>query len=91
MVQALTNFLQVEGKLFRNAGRARANELKIKITEANNTAQLIPSLTKVINEVSTNDDSLKSFIFKGINLNFCEKNLIKLYPHNSLTLVIPTV
>lgn len=73
---AATDYLnEIEDKWFRNDGRKRAEELILKIIHAKTTMQLISILKVVINEGNEGVDSLKTFIFNSINLNFCNKKL----------------
>jgi len=74
--EAVTAYLkEIENKWFRNNGRKRAEELKTKITQANTTVQLISALTEVINAGNEDKDSLKTFIFSCIKLNYCDNKL----------------
>lgn len=75
---AVTAYLkEIEYKFFRNDGQERAQALNKKITESNNISELIPALEEVIKKGNEDDDSLKTFLFKSINLNFCDN---KIYP-----------
>lgn len=79
--KAVTAYLnEIEHKFFRKDGYKRALTLNKNIIEANNILELVLALEEAIKTGNEDDDSLKTFLFKSINLNFCNKNHFKFYP-----------
>ena len=77
---AVTAYLkEIEYKFFRNDGRERAQALNKRLSETNHILELIPALEEVIKNGNEDYDSLKTFLFKNINLNFCDNKLYRFH------------
>jgi hypothetical protein len=82
---AITSYLiEIKYKFFRNQGRERAEKLQKKIQKSNDTLELISALKETISEGNENSDSFKTFLYRSINLNFCERKIAQLYPYPKL-------
>ncbi len=68
---------EIQNKFFRTAGRNRANKFQKSITEAKCNTDLILALKESIKEGNEDYDSLKTFLYAGIDSKFCDNNATK--------------
>lgn len=89
---AIEDYLKsIEWEFWRYDGRKRAEKLKTEILRSKTTRQFIPALKEAISIGNEDVDSLKTFIFNCINLNFCEKKLPFNFIQNRLEQILAEI
>lgn len=69
----VNNYLnEIEYKFFRSAGKERARDLLTKIHKATCFSDIFSEVKEKIKEGNEEVDSLKSFLFRGIDRKYCE-------------------